>query len=104
MRLSWVDDDMAARIEGSGLTPTIKAMLHLVYEEALSDLRQGYNISTDFKVRDAVAEALVTLGSRGETNSYQLRQYAVDRGLVVASRTDQEVEKRHIQAWTIFHW
>jgi hypothetical protein len=95
---------MAARIENSGLKPTIKAMLHLVYEEALGDLRQGYNISTDFKVRDAVAEALVALGSRGETNSYQLRQHAVDRGLAVVSRTGQEAGKRHIQAWTIFHW
>ncbi len=96
--------EVAARIENSGLKPTIKALLHLVYEEALGDLRQGYNISTDFRVRDGVAEALVALASSGETNSYLLREHAVDRGLAVVSRTDQEFEKRPIQAWPILHW
>lgn len=94
---------MAARIENSGLKPTLKALLHVVYEEALTDLRQGYNIKTDLNVRDAVAETLVSLAEEGQTNSYLLRQYAVDRGLALV-RTEQEAGKHYTQPWTIFHW
>lgn len=84
MLLSWVGDDMAARIEDSRLKPSMKSLLHFVYEEALQDLRQGYNIRLDFKVRDAVAEALVNMATQGQTNSYLLQQFAVDRGLAEA--------------------
>lgn len=76
----------ASIISDAAFDQGVKALLEIVYDQVLTDLRRDYAIATDHKVRSEVANALVTLGRAGQTNSEQLRRYALACGVSEARR------------------
>ena len=69
--------------------PTVKVLLQIVYEDVLGDLRREYAIATEHELRSAVAVAIYTLAKSGQTNSEQLRRYALACGVKQAIKSRQ---------------
>lgn len=68
-------------ISNAAFAPGVEALLDIVYDQVLADLQRDFSIATDHGVRSEVANALVTLAKTGQTNSEQLRRYALACGV-----------------------
>ena len=67
--------------------PTVKVLLQIVYEDVLVDLRRDYAIATEHELRSEVALAICALAKAGQTNSEQLRRYALACGVKQAIKS-----------------
>jgi hypothetical protein len=90
-------DSMSAKMfSDPAFDPTVKVLLQIVYEDVLVDLRRDYAIATEHELRSEVALAIYTLAKGGQTNSEQLRRYALACGLKQAIKSRQQRDQ-HIE-------
>jgi hypothetical protein len=64
-----------------------KALLALVYETVILELRVAHGIATTQDVRDAVAEALFQSVASGDRNAFLLQQRGINAGLAYGRMT-----------------
>jgi hypothetical protein len=91
------ETDMSAKMfSDPAFDPSVRVLLQFVYEDVLGDLRREYAIATENDLRSAVAVAIYTLAKGGQTNSEQLRRYALACGVKQAIKSRQSRDQ-HIE-------
>lgn len=73
----------------------------LIYEDVLIELRDQHQIATTQTVRDAVADALISVIRAGQRNTFQLKRYGIACGIECGRKemTGTLMMKPHQSHW-----